>query len=69
MRIPSCETPGKCQIMAGPESATAAYYPPVYTAEGVNANPDRNLVTRSLHCLACGKTWVQKTRGGQSVTS
>lgn len=37
---------------------TAVYYEPIYK-DGVNINPDRNKVSQTYHCWACGKDWTE----------
>lgn len=37
---------------------TAVYYEPIYK-DGININPDRNTVSRTYHCWACGKDWKE----------
>lgn len=37
---------------------TAVYYEPIYK-DGVNINSDRNKVSTTYHCWACGKDWEE----------
>ena len=40
---------------------TAVYYPPIYK-DGVNINPDKNIITTHCKCLNCGKSFYIKKR-------
>lgn len=62
--FPSCDTGAKCAFAVGPGVSTAAYYPPVYDRNGVNMNPDRNLVEQDVRCVTCGKQWTRRSKVG-----
>ena len=52
---PYCKVPTR--RMAGPGMTTLVYYPPIYDANGINTNPDRNTVKDAWTCLDCNKTF------------
>ncbi len=56
----TCQTPDKCRIIPVAQTMTCAYYPPIYNSEGVNTNPDRNIVTTESKCLTCNEQFKEK---------
>ena len=56
-KCPHC---GESYYTPGVSCTTAVYYPPIYK-DGVNINPDRNKVTTTYNCCACGKDWTEET--------
>lgn len=45
---------------------TAMYFPPIYE-NGININPDRNIITTVCSCLNCGNIFSYRTRGGELI--
>lgn len=43
---------------------TLAYYPPIYE-DGVNINPDRNIITHSYKCESCKAVIIVKSQYGE----
>lgn len=39
--------------------STSTYYPPIYE-NGVNINPDRNIITTTYRCATCDQTFQTK---------
>lgn len=46
---------GDCRFQTGLSSSTLVYYPPIYDKDGINTNPDRNIVTTKIDCTVCSK--------------
>jgi hypothetical protein len=48
-----CPKCNKSYYRRGITSITAMYFEPIFK-DGVNINPDKNIVSTEIHCLSCG---------------
>lgn len=53
----NCPNCGKSHYSDGAQFSTDAYYPPVMK-DGVNVNPDRNIITGQRRCMECGAEYM-----------
>lgn len=56
-----CPHCGESYYMVDGLSTTCMYFPPIYK-NGVNVNPDRNIITMECTCMECGKRFEIKNR-------
>ena len=62
---PTCDK--DCRFAVGVSMSTAMYFQPVYDKHGNNLNPDGNTTTSTVSCGVCGKSWVSRTRLGETT--
>ena len=66
-RLPSCTTPGWCEIINHGSSTTLLAWKPRYDGDGNQLNHDPNRVESRLECLTCKKKWCHITQGEQET--
>ena len=57
----TCPHCGESHYMVNHSDSTCMYFPPIYK-DGVNINPDRNIITTHCTCMECGKNFEIKNR-------
>jgi hypothetical protein len=60
MKIVKCPDCGESKYVIMFSTSTCMYYPPIIK-DGVNVNPDRNVITNSCQCLHCGSRFAYQT--------
>ena len=59
IKCPKC---GESYYRENYPTCTAMYYPPIWK-NGININPDRNIITTNYICMVCGNNFRYQTRG------
>ena len=62
-KCPHC---GESYYMENHSTCTAMYFPPIYK-DGVNINPDRNIITTYCTCMNCGTYFSYNSNGEVKV--
>lgn len=63
---PDCDK--ECRFTTESYSITTdMYFPPVYVKQGNNINPDGNIISTTIYCSVCGKSWNSSTQYGKTT--
>lgn len=65
---PDCKNcKNDCKIVYAYTASTSLFYIPVFDKDGVNINPDGNVISGSAKCLTCDQEWDFSTQYGNTI--